>query len=88
MVFKFSIFRVDDDGNPIIEEPPKLLKDSKLRPSPDIIPELLGKILIIDLSVKKGYRVSPGVNPRAKRIGELAKGKSLAERKRIFAGIY
>lgn len=87
---RFGLFRIDDEGNPILDLPPIPVNESgKITPPDNFIDKnlkFLGKILILDLGVKRGYRVSPGVNPRAKRIGELAKGKSLAERKSIFRG--
>lgn len=43
-----------------------------------------GKTVVLNVNAKKGYRVSPGVNPRARAIQQCAKGKSLAARKDCF----
>ena len=86
---RFGLFRIDDEGNPVLDLPPLPIDENgKLEIRLDKHLKFLGKTLMLDLGTKHGYRVSPGVNPRAKRIGELAKGKSLAERKSIFAGRY
>jgi len=45
---------------------------------------IFGKKLVVNLNAKKGYRISPGVNPRAAAIRDCAKGKSLAARKDCF----
>lgn len=46
---------------------------------------IFGRDFIIDLNVRGGIRRSPGANKRARCIGREARGKSLAERKTIFA---
>jgi len=45
---------------------------------------IFGKMLVVNLNAKKGYRISPGVNPRARAIQACAKGKPLAARKACF----
>lgn len=45
---------------------------------------VFGHKLIVNLNAKKGYRVSPGVNERARSIQQCAKGKPLAQRKDCF----
>lgn len=45
---------------------------------------IFGKKLVVNLNAKKGYRVSPGVNKRARAIQKCAKGKSLEGRKECF----
>lgn len=45
---------------------------------------ILGKDIVVNLNAKKGYRVSPGVNERARAIQQCAKGKPLAQRKDCF----
>jgi len=46
---------------------------------------IFGKTLVVNLNAKRGYRVSPGVNARARAIQQCAKGKPLAARKQCFA---
>ena len=43
-----------------------------------------GKTVVLNVNAKKGYRVSPGVNARARAIQQCAKGKALAARKDCF----
>lgn len=85
---RFGLFRIDDEGNPILDLPPLPIDESGNIRAPDELLDknlrFLGETLILDLRVKRGYRVSPGIGARAARIKELAKGKSLAERKKIF----
>ncbi|MCK5386783.1 MAG: hypothetical protein KAJ39_06335 [Gammaproteobacteria bacterium] len=45
---------------------------------------IFGTKVVVNLNAKKGYRVSPGVNPRARAIQKCAKGKSLEQRKQCF----
>ena len=45
---------------------------------------IFGKKLVVNLNAKKGYRVSPGVNARARAIQKCAKGQSLETRKKCF----
>ncbi len=45
---------------------------------------IFGKTLVVNLNAKRGYRVSPGVNPRARAIQQCAKGKPLEARKNCF----
>lgn len=45
---------------------------------------ILGKKIVVNLNAKKGYRVSPGVNARARAVQKCAKGKSLEARKSCF----
>jgi len=45
---------------------------------------IFGKTLVVNLNAKRGYRVSPGVNARARSIQACAKGKPLAARKACF----
>ena len=45
---------------------------------------VLGEKVVVNLNAKKGYRVSPGVNSRARDIQKCAKGKSLEARKDCF----
>jgi len=45
---------------------------------------VLGEKLVVNLNAKKGYRVSPGVNPRARGIQKCAKGKGTEARKDCF----
>lgn len=45
---------------------------------------VFGHKLVVNLNAKKGYRVSPGVNSRARSIQQCAKGKSLEARKDCF----
>lgn len=45
---------------------------------------IFGKTLVVNLNAKRGYRISPGVNPRARAIQQCAKGKPLAARKNCF----
>ena len=45
---------------------------------------VFGKKLVVNAHAKKGYRVSPGVNARARDIQQCAKGKSPEERKKCF----
>ncbi len=45
---------------------------------------IFGKMVVVNLNAQKGYRVSPGVNSRARAIQKCAKGKSLAARKECF----
>ena len=46
---------------------------------------IFGKTLVVNLNAKRGFRVSPGVNARARGIQQCAKGKPLAARKACFA---
>lgn len=46
---------------------------------------VLGVPVVVNLNYKKGYRVSPGVNWRARAVQECAKGKNLEDRKNCFA---
>lgn len=48
---------------------------------------VFGKELIVDLYTKKGYRVSPGANARARAIGKCARGQNLADRKKCFESV-
>lgn len=45
---------------------------------------VFGKMLVVNLNAKKGYRISPGVNARARSIQQCAKGKPLESRKNCF----
>jgi len=45
---------------------------------------IFGKMVVVNLNAKRGYRVSPGVNSRARAIQQCAKGKPLATRKACF----
>jgi hypothetical protein len=45
---------------------------------------IFGKMVVVNLNAKKGYRVSPGVNARARSIQHCAKGKPLEARKACF----
>ena len=45
---------------------------------------VFGKKIIVDLNTKRGYRISPPANARARAIGKCARGKSLTERKKCF----
>ena len=45
---------------------------------------IFGKTLVVNLNAKRGYRISPGVNARARAIQQCAKGKALAARKDCF----
>jgi len=45
---------------------------------------IFGKMVVVNLNAAKGYRVSPGVNARARAIQLCAKGKSLTDRKKCF----
>lgn len=45
---------------------------------------ILGTMAVVNLNAKKGYRRSPGVNPRSIRIQKCAKGQSLETRKACF----
>jgi len=45
---------------------------------------VLGVPVSVNLNFKKGYRVSPGVNARARAIQKCAKGQGLAARKSCF----
>ena len=45
---------------------------------------IFGKMLVVNLNAKKGYRISPGANSRALAIQRCAKGKPLAQRKDCF----
>ena len=49
-----------------------------------LTPTVFGKKIIVNLHTKRGYRVSPGVNPRSAAIGRCARGKNLTERKKCF----
>lgn len=46
--------------------------------------KVFGKDIIVDLHTKRGYRVSPGANARARAIGKCARGKSKAEAMKCF----
>ncbi len=46
----------------------------------------MGKKIVVNLFTKHGYRVSPGVNARARAVAKCARGKSLDDRKECFAG--
>ena len=46
--------------------------------------QVLGKKLVVNLNASKGYRVSPGVNKRARDIQKCAKGKGTEARKDCF----
>lgn len=46
---------------------------------------VLGVPVSVNLNAKKGYRVSPGVNWRARAVQECAKGQPLNKRKECFA---
>jgi len=85
---KFGLFRIDDEGNPVLDLPPLPIDEKGNLKIVELDEHLrfLGKTLILDIGVKRGYRVSPGVTERSRKMGELMKGKSLAERKRIFKG--
>jgi hypothetical protein len=48
-------------------------------------PYVFGKKIILDMYTKKGYRVSPGVNDRARAIAKCARGKNLEARKQCFS---
>ena len=45
---------------------------------------VFGKMVVVNLNAKKGYRVSPGVNARARGIQKCATGKPLEARKACF----
>ena len=45
---------------------------------------IFGKTLVVNLNAKKGYRISPGVNARARAVQKCAKGQPLAARKACF----
>jgi len=45
---------------------------------------IFGKMLVVNLNAKKGYRISPGVNARAAAIQKCARGKPLNVRKNCF----
>ncbi len=45
---------------------------------------VFGHKLVVNLNAKKGYRVSPGVNARARGIQQCARGKPLEARKNCF----
>lgn len=45
---------------------------------------VFGTKVVVNLNAKKGYRVSPGVNARARAIQRCAKGKPLEARKACF----
>jgi len=49
-----------------------------------LTPTVFGKKIIVDLHTKRGYRVSPGANKRARAIGKCARGKSKAEAMKCF----
>lgn len=42
---------------------------------------VLGAPIVVNLNYKKGYRVSPGTNGRARGVQKCAKGKDLSTRK-------
>jgi len=46
---------------------------------------ILGKTFLVDLNVRGAVRKSPGVNKRARCIAKEARGKSLSDRKKVFA---
>ena len=48
---------------------------------------VFGKTIILNIFTKRGYRVSPGANARARAIGKCARGKSLPERKECFTSV-
>lgn len=47
---------------------------------------VFGIPIVINANAKRGYRISPGVNARARAIQKCAKGKPLATRKACFKG--
>lgn len=47
---------------------------------------IFGKKLVVNLNAKKGYRISPGVNARARAIQKCAKGKNKSDREDCFSG--
>jgi len=49
---------------------------------------VFGKTIILNIFTKRGYRVSPGVNARARAIGKCARAAgSLEERKKCFSSV-
>lgn len=49
---------------------------------------IFGTTIVLNANAKRGYRISPGVNSRARAIQKCAKGKPLAARKACFAAKY
>jgi len=45
---------------------------------------IFGTTIVLNANAHRGYRISPGVNARARRIQKCAKGKNLAARKACF----
>ena len=47
-------------------------------------PVIFGKKIIVDLNMRRGYRLSPPPNARARAIGKCARGQNLETRKKCF----
>lgn len=47
---------------------------------------VFGRTIVLNANAKRGYRISPGVNWRARQVQKCAKGKSLEQRKLCFGG--
>lgn len=45
---------------------------------------IFGTTIVLNANAKRGYRISPGVNARARKIQQCAKGQPLAKRKACF----
>ena len=45
---------------------------------------VFGHTIVLNANAKRGFRLSPGVNSRARSIQKCAKGKSLEARKDCF----
>lgn len=45
---------------------------------------VFGRKLVVNLYAKKGYRISPGANAKARAIGKCARGKDKATRTQCF----
>ena len=48
-------------------------------------PVVFGKKIIVDINMRRGYRLSPPPGPRARAIAKCARGQDLKTRKECFA---